>query len=158
MAYSACQLVEATNNVVRKSKDGSVHLKIRSLEYLVSTLTSLEASKPHDIIYAVLSLVKDIPGASTVISPKANITTTDIVNDYMKEKNLNRSLGQQAILGRAVAYAVSNLRVHKYQVDYKKSLYEVCKDFLEFTTTTSRSLDIIYRPWAPVVEGANLPS
>jgi Heterokaryon incompatibility protein (HET) len=34
-------------------------------------------------------------------------------------------------------------------VDYSKTVYEVCKDFLEFALAQSESLDIICRPWAP---------
>jgi Heterokaryon incompatibility protein (HET) len=48
----------------------------------------------------------------------------------------------------------------KITVDYRKTVYEVCKDFLEFALTQSESLDIICRPWAPSPpEGeADLPS
>jgi Heterokaryon incompatibility protein (HET) len=35
------------------------------------------------------------------------------------------------------------------QVSYDKSVFEVCKDFLEFAVMRSKSLDIICRPWAP---------
>jgi Heterokaryon incompatibility protein (HET) len=41
-------------------------------------------------------------------------------------------------------------------VDYEKSVYDVCKDFISFTITRSKSLDIICRPWAPDQPG--LPS
>jgi Heterokaryon incompatibility protein (HET) len=34
-------------------------------------------------------------------------------------------------------------------VDYNKTVYEVCKDFLVFAMAQSESLDIICRPWAP---------
>lgn len=34
-------------------------------------------------------------------------------------------------------------------VDYSKDVYEVCRQFLEFAMTRSRSLDIICHPWAP---------
>lgn len=34
-------------------------------------------------------------------------------------------------------------------MDYDKSFFEVCKDFLEFTIESSQSLDMICRPWAP---------
>jgi len=48
----------------------------------------------------------------------------------------------------------------RIKVDYSKSVYEVCKDFLEFVLAQSESLDIICRPWAPSPpEGeADLPS
>lgn len=35
------------------------------------------------------------------------------------------------------------------EVDYKKSIYEVCREFVNFVILRSRSLDVICRPWAP---------
>jgi hypothetical protein len=40
--------------------------------------------------------------------------------------------------------------------DYKKSLIEVCKDFVAYCVYTSDSLDIICRHWAPVPKKRNL--
>jgi hypothetical protein len=154
-AYSASRLVEATNNVIRKSKDGRVLMKIQSLEYLVSTLTPFEATKPHDVIYAVLSLAKDIPGASAVISPVANITTPSVSHDEEKREMGERLSEGQRLTANKVLKA---MQVKKYPVDYKKTVYEVCKDFVEFTTRTSKYLDIICRPWAPIVKKEKLPS
>jgi Heterokaryon incompatibility protein (HET) len=37
----------------------------------------------------------------------------------------------------------------KITVNYSKTVYEVCKDFLGFAMAQSESLDIICRPWAP---------
>lgn len=34
-------------------------------------------------------------------------------------------------------------------VDYKKEFFEVCREFLEFAITRSRSLDTLCHPWAP---------
>ena len=48
----------------------------------------------------------------------------------------------------------------RIKVDCSKSIYEVCKDLLEFVLAQSESLDIICRPWAPGPPevGADLPS
>lgn len=45
-------------------------------------------------------------------------------------------------------------------VDYSKSVYDVLKDFLEFTVTRSRIIDILCYPWAPEPPNGepNLPS
>ncbi|KAH8647998.1 heterokaryon incompatibility protein-domain-containing protein [Tricladium varicosporioides] len=45
-------------------------------------------------------------------------------------------------------------------VDYKKEVYEVCRQFLEFAIARSKSLDIICHPWAPDPPGteSQLPS
>jgi hypothetical protein len=45
-----------------------------------------------------------------------------------------------------------------YPVDYDKTFFEVCKDFLEFTIESSQSLDMICRPWAPDNTEEQLPS
>ena len=37
-----------------------------------------------------------------------------------------------------------------FVVNYELSVYEVCKQFLDFAITRSKSLDIICRPWAPL--------
>jgi hypothetical protein len=46
------------------------------------------------------------------------------------------------------------------QIDYGKSVYDVCRGFLEFAITRSKSLDIICRPWAPspIDKNDKLPS
>lgn len=66
--------------------------------------------------------------------------------------------GEPGRQGRARANSVTSLRRAEkgflqepdpIQVDYDKSVYDVCKDFLEFAIMRSKSLDIICRPWAP---------
>ena len=44
-----------------------------------------------------------------------------------------------------------------YPVDYNKTFFEVCKDFLSFTVRRSESLDMMCRPWAPDTD-EKLPS
>jgi hypothetical protein len=55
----AVQLVQATSKLFRKTDEGKVQEHLLSLEYLVSSLATFEASQPHDTIYALLSLSKD---------------------------------------------------------------------------------------------------
>ncbi|KAF7512124.1 hypothetical protein GJ744_002286 [Endocarpon pusillum] len=59
-AHGANRLVEITSRLFRKSDDGRALEPLLSLEALVSTLSAFQATKPHDIIYAVLSLASDI--------------------------------------------------------------------------------------------------
>lgn len=54
----ATRLVDATSNLFRKSKNGQVLERLLSLEALISNLSAFQASRPHDIIYAVLNLAK----------------------------------------------------------------------------------------------------
>jgi hypothetical protein len=49
----------------------------------------------------------------------------------------------------------------RINVDYQKTVYDVCKDFLAFAMAQSESLDIICRPWAPTpdpTKETDLPS
>jgi hypothetical protein len=66
--------------------------------------------------------------------------------------------GEQGRSGRARTNSLNSLRraEREYQqepdpirVDYEKSTYDVCKDFVEFVVRRSKSLDIICVPWAP---------
>lgn len=58
----------------------------------------------------------------------------------------------------------SRVSAKTFHVDYKnKKFYEVCKEFLKFIIRSSESLDMLFRPWAPVKEdlpknAADLPS
>ena len=58
-AHGANRLVQTTSRLFRKSDDGDSVERLLSLESLVSTLSAFKASKPHDIIYAILSLAND---------------------------------------------------------------------------------------------------
>lgn len=51
---------------------------------------------------------------------------------------------------------VDSINSKRIIVDYKKDVFQVCKDFLEFTIRKSKSLDMICRPWAP--DNCKLPS
>ncbi|KAF2189165.1 hypothetical protein K469DRAFT_747912 [Zopfia rhizophila CBS 207.26] len=76
-AYAASRLVAATSSVVRKSNCNKVLMNVQSLEYPVSILTLMQATRPADSTYAVLSLGKDVPGNTTVITPSASIYYDD---------------------------------------------------------------------------------
>lgn len=158
-AYAASRLVAATSQVVRKSKDNRLLQKISSLEYLVSTLTPFRATDAADTIYAVLSLAKDVPGFPTIIAPTATIEAASQRNDDVFEEP--EASGEQALTNKqrkAVTTAINKLMVRKYSVDYRKPFVEICTDFLDFVFNTTRSLDMICRPWAPKEEVENLPS
>jgi hypothetical protein len=51
------------------------------------------------------------------------------------------------------------IRERQIIVDYDKKVFDICKEFLEFTIQRSKSLDMICRPWAPdEIERGELPS
>jgi len=55
----AVRLVSAAENLFRKSEDGRIMEKVRSLEALMSSLSAFEASEPRDTVYAILWLAND---------------------------------------------------------------------------------------------------
>lgn len=152
---SASRLVANTNNLVRKSDDGHVLMKLFTLESLVSRLIPFKATEAHDIIYAVLSLAKDIPGSAAVITPTTVIRASAPRSTTVADTDAANPRDQALLKRLRVA---DHFRVEKYPVDYGKSFYEVCRDFLNFSTKQSKSLDMICRPWAPVEQRVGLPS
>jgi hypothetical protein len=143
--FSAHQLVTFTSNVVLRDDEHNVVDKSFSLEYLVSKLTPFEAGEPRDIIYAMLSLAKDVKGA----------VAADVSTDPWKEldvADIDPSLlkGQDPEHVREVLNKTArHFKVEKFPVNYGKPVLEVCRDFLEWTIRQSKSLDIICRAWGP---------
>lgn len=58
-ALGATRLVQTISKLFRKSDKGQKLEPLLSLEALVSNLSAFNASKPHDVIYAILSLAND---------------------------------------------------------------------------------------------------
>ncbi|KAG4435233.1 hypothetical protein IFR05_009288 [Cadophora sp. M221] len=123
-ALGANTLAEATNNLFRKSKDGSIQERLLSLEILVSTLLAFEATNPLDTVYAVLSIANDTPYSNATTAARTVTSPTS---------------GQVAQLGDS-----------RIVPNYDKSLAELCSDFIDYCVEKSESLDIICRHWAPV--------
>ena len=72
---------------------------------------------------------------------------------------------KRSTLGSIVLQAVKHLRRPKskdekriFDVDYTQPFIEVCRQFLEFVIPRSGSLDVVLRPWAPLVQGQAFPS
>ncbi len=63
-ALGAKALVDITNNLFRKSKDGKILERLLSLEALMCTLITFESALPHDTIYSVLWLAYDAEPSS----------------------------------------------------------------------------------------------
>ena len=88
-ALGANTLVEATNNLFRKSDTGEVRERLLSLETLVSTLLAFEAKDPRDTVYAVLSIAKDTPYSDLTtpkdprITPNYDKTLAELCTDFI---------------------------------------------------------------------------
>lgn len=93
-AHGANRLVQTTSRLFRKSDDGNRLEPLLSLESLVSTLSAFKASKPHDIIYAILSLASD---TITTAEPshashkrRGTMTSTEVTNAKAAVETVDR--------------------------------------------------------------------
>ncbi|KAI9665104.1 MAG: hypothetical protein M1821_006552 [Bathelium mastoideum] len=85
--------------------------------------------------------------AKTPQTPTMEVNRTRSLS--LKDKELLR---KTQVVSRLMRLSKHNRIV----VDYKRSIFDVCKEFLKFAIDRSRSLDILCRPWAP--RDASLPS
>ncbi|KAI9151390.1 HET-domain-containing protein [Paramyrothecium foliicola] len=81
----ALALVNATNTVFRKTRNGEVLDRLWSLEALVTEYTSFEASNPRDVIYAFLSLASDGPLATGALVDGENSPNRALLPQYEKD-------------------------------------------------------------------------
>ena len=140
LLLAATRLVDMTNNIFRKSDEGTFLEKMLSLEVLISELSSFQVSRSHDIIYAVLGLAKDI---RSIQGPRDTNTT------------INNGQANSPILRSVNAFKES---INSFRIDDDQDILDVCKDYLKLTISSGGSLDILCRPWAPVLEDRVLPS
>jgi Heterokaryon incompatibility protein (HET) len=185
----ANRLVVATSSMFRKSDDGDILEHLFSLETIMSSLSAFEASDPRDILYAVVRLANDAhpsamqrrvaslvedenimtPAATPAKSFYEGVLGSNLRNVTMGQPSSNGGssaspntlqVPKAAIVRRAAAAFLKPLQDKLITVDYNKSVFEVCKDFVAFSIGRSRSLDIICRPWAPYSpsEDYDLPS
>ena len=140
------RLIEVVNNVFRKTGDGQIPQPIFSLEDLVTNVVWLNVSIPHDSVYSLLWLAKGVN----------------------KRRRFQHFLGFKTVeptgLSPSVLQAIKTFRKplddrsEKFGIliDYSKDFAGVCQDFVRMAVHDSNSLDIVCRPWAPMVAG--LPS
>ena len=141
----ATRLVDATSNLFRKSKNGQVLERLLSLEALISNLSAFQASRPHDIIYAVLNLAKGMR-TSAAASTKGNLVETQ---SHVTTEPTDQALHEQKLKKLATRRFKQVVEENRFVIDYKKPFFDVCKEFLRFTIKSDGFLDIICRPWVP---------
>jgi hypothetical protein len=142
-ALSATRLVEVTNDLFRRRADKE-QVALLSLEQLVSTFTSFNASEPRDTIYSLLAIAKD------TIPRTSHANMRNLVASYAEE-----------IQERFIEQLSRKIVAKAYYVNYEQPVSDVFVDFVEFSISQSdptRALDIICRPWAPVQGGEVLQS
>ena len=80
---------------------------------------------------------------------KENEFSTANQHLYRKIKASNTNLDIPETRARTVAAKFTkSIKSKRIKVDYKKSVFEVCRDFLTFTINRSLCLDMICMPWA----------
>jgi hypothetical protein len=87
LGLGANTLIEALSNLFRKSQDREIIERLSTLETLVSTLLTFDATDPRDIIYAVLSIAKDTAThtvTSNEITPRSPDEPRPPIPDYKK--------------------------------------------------------------------------
>ena len=121
-ALGAAQLIDVTANHFRRSSEAPDDLeRLSSLEALVSRLLKFEASDPRDTVYALLSIYKE---KHSLEGSSSQTSSSLLVSDSTYPQN-------------------------KLVPDYEKHIVQVFRDFTEYCVSTSRSIDIICRHWAP---------
>lgn len=121
-ALGAATLIDVVGNHFRRSSQAQDDLeRLSTLETLVSRLLNFEASDPRDTVYALLSICKEKSILEDPASPRSS----------------------------SIPVPRSNYPHIKLVPDYRKSIVEVYRDFTEYCISTSSSIDIICRHWAP---------
>lgn len=77
--FNASRLVQVTAEIVSRRDDGRVVQKRETLESLISTLTPFNTGQAHDVVYAVLSLAKDVSAGPPSVDLKAELTLDDLL-------------------------------------------------------------------------------
>ena len=151
-SLGATRLVDATSNLFRRSNSGQVVESLLPLDVLVSSLSVFEASKAHDTIYAILTLAKDTHVAAKVNGKIEHPSNRVIEEEASVETGPTQPTltEHETHLAHKFTKKLGDIQDKKrITIDYGKSFFEVCQDFINFTVGNSRSLDIICRPWAP---------
>lgn len=151
----AVHLADVTSNLLRRDQLGP-HPTM-TLEALVLSLQHFESSNFHDTFYAILSLASDVSDKHWSNHSKRQHTQSERENVDIGPLSMNEASEREARLMDKFGRQWRDL-VRTYPIDYGKPVYEVCKDFLDWTLRPSRSLDIICQPWAPTKPTDNLPS
>ena len=156
----AVRLFEVTSNLLRRDR-----LNVRpllSLETLVSSLQHFESSNFHDTFYALLSLASDVSEKQwSNPSKRLHIENENEVDGFVRIDSLDIDILPEKDAERLSPVVLrwrKILQERTYPVDYTKTIYAVCKDFLLWTLKTSRSIDIICQSWAPTKSPEQLPS
>lgn len=153
-ALGANTLVNASNNLFRKSEDGKIQQRLLTLEVLVSChFLAFEAKDPRDTIFALLSIAKDTSYAMNDLKAR---TSWEL--KYMQKPSNGLFSFIKDVLFRCLSPTLVSPVVEaaddpRITPDYDKCLVDVYADFMDYCIEKSQSLDIICRHWAPLPQG-----
>ncbi|PYH32135.1 HET-domain-containing protein [Aspergillus neoniger CBS 115656] len=128
---SANILFGVTSSLFPTSEERSKHKPLRSLEYLVTTLQTFDASDPRDLIYALVHISRD--HSEERIEMARQLTQKQQTAEEVHQRAENQQCPK---------------KVPKLHVDYGTPIHIVFKQFTQYCVEASGSLDIICRPWA----------
>lgn len=118
-SFGASVLLEVTNGLFRRTPEGNIKKPVKTIEYLVTSLKTFDTANTSDLIYSLVSIASD----TSPIEYWHGAPATGVGKISIKPAN-------------------------GIQADYNKSPMDVYKDFTKFCMESSKSLDIICRPWA----------
>ncbi|GKZ91882.1 hypothetical protein AnigIFM59636_004562 [Aspergillus niger] len=132
---SANILLEVISSLFPTTEDRSKHKPLKSLEYLVTTLQTFDASDPRDLIYALVHISRDYSEGRITMGHQLTEKQQSLEElDQPTEKQQSYEKVQQ-----------TQPQLH---IDYGTPIPTAFKQFTEYCVKLSGSLDIICRPWA----------
>ena len=168
---NAVKLVSTVNQVFRRNDIGEIQGPQLSLEILVTKLCKFRFWDKRDQIYALLGLANDIGvWQSAGQSFEHDLEPKSIRSGIEKASGQRLPIRSQSTLGLLLESLRSN--EHKstslqsdsgsiqnediylndqvnIDIDYSKPILQLYDQFIRFVITSSGSIDIIFRPWAP---------
>jgi hypothetical protein len=87
--FNASRLVKVTAEIVSRRDDGRVVRKRETLESLISRLKPFDTGQAHDIVYAVLSLAKDVSAGPPSVNLNAELQPDELPLDLRRGCNIH---------------------------------------------------------------------
>ena len=126
--------------------DDSIDIRIDLVPSLKITDAGSMTSSPTDMHFNALSPNQNNGSGR----PRSSRESTEAHQSiYLFPQSTHRGRDRSGSLSAKRSDSGEAQAPKPIEVDYDKTVFEVCKDFLEFVIARSRSLDIICRPWAP---------
>lgn len=146
---SANVLLEVISSLFPTTEDRSKHKPLKSLEYLVTTLQTFDASDPRDLIYALVHISRDHAEERITMGhqpTEKQRSPEEVHQPSGKEQGPEEEVHQ---LTEKQQSPEDLQRIPpKLHIDYGTPIPTVFKQFTQYCVETSGSLDIICRPWA----------